>query len=251
MKYVNLYVFGFPCQDLSVAGKQDLGGGKSVLVDYSLDIIDKTLPEYILFENVKGLLNKKFSSFYNMIVKRIEKNYNFQLLQLNSKDFGIPHHRERVFGVGSKKGMHNATSNFSFTKTPAHFKDFIEKTVDSKYFITNIRRDAIISTALTKQRNFLLQDDYGEVRGVNKNGLFGDKKIRYSGNMFCENLIDKHGFIYPDKKTIRLFTPRECARLQGFPDSFILPSNDNVSYRQFGNTITVNVLEEIFKQFLI
>lgn len=250
LEYVDLYVFGFPCQDLSVAGKQDLSNGRSILVNYSLDIIDKLLPKYIVFENVKGLLNKKFSDFYSMIEQRIEKNYDFHLLKLNSKNFGIPHHRERIFGVGIRNNL-NINIQFHFENKSAHFKDFLENDVAAKYFVSDLRRDNIINIALNKQINFSLLKDFGEVKQVNKNGLFGDKKIRYSGNIFCQNLIDRHGFIFPDKKTIRMFTPRECARLQGFPDDFIIHNNDNIAYRQFGNTITVNVLEEIFKQFLI
>lgn len=250
LEYVDLYVFGFPCQDLSVAGKQDLNNGRSLLVNYSLDIIDKLLPKYILFENVKGLLNKKFSNFYSTIERRIAKNYNFCLLKLNSKNFGIAHHRERVFGVGIRKDL-DTNIQFHFENKSAHFKDILESNVPTKYFVTSERSDNIIRIALTKQTNFVLLEDFGEVKQANKNGLFGDKKIRYSGNIFCQNLIDRHGFIFPDKKTIRMFTPRECARLQGFPDSFIINSKDYIAYKQFGNTITVTVLEGIFKQFLI
>jgi len=249
LKYVDLYVFGFPCQDLSVAGKQNLDKGRSLLVNYSLDIIDKLSPKYILFENVKGLLNKKFSNFYDAIKQRIEEKYDFHLLKLNSKDFGIPHHRERVYGVGFRKDLNN-NIQFYFENIHSHFKYLLEDGVDQKYFVSDSRKDDIINIALNKQTNFSLLEDYGEVKQANKNGLFGDKKIRYSGNVFCQNLIDRHGVIFPDKKTIRVFTPRECARLQGFPDSFIIPDNDNIAYKQFGNTITVKVLEEIFKQFL-
>lgn len=246
LEHVDLYVFGFPCQDLSTAGNQNLIKGRSMLVTYSLDIIDKLLPKYILFENVKGLLNKKFSDFYQMILMRIIKNYKFQLLKLNSKDFGIPHNRERVFGIGIRKDI-DEDITFKFEHKKSHFKYFLEDEVNCKYFVSDSRRDNIINTALNKQVDFSLKEDFGEVKQANKNGLFGDKKIRYSGNIFCQNLIDRHGFIYPDMKIIRLFTPRECARLQGFPDTFIIPDKDRIAFKQFGNTITVNVLEQIFK----
>lgn len=247
---VDLLFFGFPCQSFSFAGRQrGPNEDRGLLVNYGLDIIDQTNPKYFIFENVKGLLSKKFFDFYQYIVNRASKDYYYQLLELNSKDFGIPHFRQRIFGIGVRKDL-NKQINLNFTHSHAHFKHFLESNPDPKYILNKDKTQAILNTCFNKQKNFTLENDYGEVKQANKNGLFGDKKIRYSGNIFCQNTIDIHGFIYPDNKTIRKFTPRECARLQGFPNSFIIHSKDNIAYKQFGNTITINVIEKILKQLL-
>jgi len=102
---VDLYVFGFPCQDVSTAGNQNLKKGRTALVEYSLDIIDEKLPKYILFENVRGLLNKKFKDFYDGIIQRLSVNYNLDVAVLNSKYFGSPQNRERVFCLGTHEGL--------------------------------------------------------------------------------------------------------------------------------------------------
>jgi len=76
LEYVDLYVFGFPCQDCSINGKKDLNSGRTILVEYSLRIIEKIKPKYFIFENVKGLLSKKFSLFFNSIIENLSQNYN-------------------------------------------------------------------------------------------------------------------------------------------------------------------------------
>jgi len=250
LPYVDLFVFGFPCQDVSIAGKQNLEGGRTELVKYSLNIIDKILPKYILFENVKGLLSNKFTPFFEYIKDRIEKNYNFRLLELNSKDFCVGQNRERIFGIGVRKDL-NINPDFFFFKKNINFAELLEDNVDNKYFLPEEKVSKILDLCKNKQKNFRLENKFGELKQANKNGFFGDKKIRYSGTMWCQNCIDIHGIIYPDGKTMRRLTPRECARMHGFPDNFILNSKDSIAYRQLGNTITVPILEYIFSILLV
>ena len=116
---VDLYVFGFPCQDVSVCGKQNLDKGKTTLVEYSLNIISEKLPSYILFENVKGLLGKKFNVFYQSIVDRLSENYNMDIGVLNSKHFGVPQNRERVYGLGTRKDLGSIKLPIQDKKTKA------------------------------------------------------------------------------------------------------------------------------------
>ncbi|MDP2692402.1 MAG: DNA cytosine methyltransferase, partial [bacterium] len=73
---VDLFCYGFPCLDISCAGKQDLTKGRSILVNYCLDITDKLQPKYFVFENVKALLSNKFKDFFNFIISRLSVNYN-------------------------------------------------------------------------------------------------------------------------------------------------------------------------------
>lgn len=249
---VDLYVFGFPCQSLSIVGKQNLLDGRSALVSYSLDIIDFLLPKYILFENVFALKQKKFERFFSEIQTRIKAYYNFEWRQLNSIDFGVPQSRRRIFGLGVRKDI--GVANLSLFQHPKiSLAGILEQNADKKYFLDTVKTNKILEIAEEMVPNFQFQNQIGLVNGVNKfnkTSIFASIKIQYKDFCSCLNLIDLYGIIYPDK-SIRRLTPREYARLQGFPDSFIVNPKDAVAYRQFGNTITVPILEEIFKLNLV
>lgn len=248
LEYVDLYIFGFPCQDLSIAGNKDLSKGRSILVKYSLNIINKIKPKYFLFENVKNLLNKKFCLFFQYIIDNLSKDYNLFYDVLNSKDFGVPQNRERVFCVGIRKDIDLIFNFPSVEKLTLNLKNLLEPIVDKKYFI---------QSKLKKINNNSKQN---KKSGLYYIGSISSKNYQYSiphsqrvysinGNAICI-CVDKPGNYLVDND-IRKLTERECARLQGFPDDFIIPVSRTQSYKQFGNTITVNILEKIFKNLLI
>lgn len=130
----DLLTWGFPCQDVSVAGKQDLSKGRTILVEYLLQILETKKPEYFIFENVKGLMSKKFEDFRNSIYMRIwEAWYNLRAEILNSKDYGVPQNRERVFMIGRKvpyTWVLLYPEPIELTKTLA---DILEKEPDPKH----------------------------------------------------------------------------------------------------------------------
>lgn len=248
LEYVDLYVFGFPCQSLSIVGKQNILDGRSALVSYSLDIIDRLLPKYILFENVFALKQPKFSGFFSEIQNRIKVHYNFEWKQFNSLDFGVPQSRRRIFGLGIRKDIKVPNLNLP-TSHPPILTSVLEPSIDNSYFLSEDKRLKIIEIAKEMVSNFKIENKIGLVNGVNKfnkTSIFASIKIQYKDFCSCLNLIDLFGIIYPDER-IRRLTPREYARLQGFPDSFKIPPKDSVAYRQFGNTIAVPILEEIFR----
>lgn len=246
---VDIYVFGFPCTDISTEGEMDLSKGRSSLAHTSLDIIEAILPKVIIFENVAALLFSKFKEFYENIVERIKENYDFCAYKVNSKDFGVPQSRPRVYGVGIRKDLGFSASGFRFNTSKSHISDILEEKVDEKYFISQERVAKILETCRTKQKDFVyLPNKLGEVKHVRSNGFQPDKKIRYSGNSFCLTCSVHHGIMEGGR--IRKFTPRECARLQGFPDSFKIPSADSTAFAQFGNSMTVPVIQQILDKII-
>lgn len=247
---VDLYVWGFPCQSVSSEGAMEITPGeKTALVEYSLDILDVIKPKYSIFENVRGLLFPRFSGFYQMVVDRISQNYNFHLYKVDSKDFGVPHARPRVYGIGVRKDLGWKPNNFKFNKSKTHLSSILEPNPDEKYFISQERVQKILETCRTKQKGFVYYPDkVGEVKHVRSNGFQPDKKIRYSGNSFCLTCSVHHGIMKDGR--IRKFTPRECARLQGFPDTFEIPVNDSLAFEQFGNAMTVNVVQQMISNLL-
>ena len=94
----------FPCQDVSVAGKQSLEWWRTILVEYLLQILEKKQPKYFVFENVKWLMSKKFDTFRESIFERIKEAwYDMAYDLLNTKDFGLPQNRCRIFIIWKRK----------------------------------------------------------------------------------------------------------------------------------------------------
>lgn len=121
----DLLTWWFPCQDVSVAWKQSLEGGRTVLVEYLLQILEKKQPKYFVFENVKGLLQPKFKEFWLSIQQGFaDAWYIWDFQVLNTKHYWIPQNRERVFIVGQRKDV---TNNFEFPikQEEASLNDFL------------------------------------------------------------------------------------------------------------------------------
>jgi DNA (cytosine-5)-methyltransferase 1 len=141
---IDILFHGSPCQDFSTAGKNDLASGRSILYMRTLEIIGeelKTRPKVVIWENVKGLLSKKNIVHFNHYLKTMESfGYVNHYKVLNSKDFGIPQSRNRVFVVSILKGQTLFNNDFDFEKlvktTMKPLKSYLEKEVDKSYFIT-------------------------------------------------------------------------------------------------------------------
>lgn len=139
----DLLTWGFPCTDVSVAWKQNLEWWRTVLVEYLLQILEKKQPKYFVFENVKGLMSKKFNTFRESILDRIQDAwYVYTMNTLNTKDFWLPQNRERVFIVWELdiKWEKYAEDIFNFPqwqKLTTFLKDILEEEVDEKFYMTD------------------------------------------------------------------------------------------------------------------
>lgn len=152
MDDVDLITYGFPCQDISAAGKQrgfeDKDGNRtrSGLFFEALRIIEETRPLYAIAENVKALTSKKFEKEFKTVLDSLDgAGYNNYWQVLNAKDYEIPQNRERVFIVSIRKDVD--TGSFSFPeKQPLMLsvKDMLEHTVDKKYYLYNERAMQLI-----------------------------------------------------------------------------------------------------------
>jgi DNA (cytosine-5)-methyltransferase 1 len=143
-KDIDLITYGFPCQDISLAGKQkglfneDGTQTRSGLFFEALRIIEETQPRVAIAENVKNLTGKKFASQFQIVLESLEKaGYNNYWKVLNLKDYGIPQNRERVFIVSIRKDIDNGTFKFP-TGFPLklRLKDVLEDQVDEKYYLS-------------------------------------------------------------------------------------------------------------------
>ncbi len=246
----------FPCQDVSVAWKQSLEGGRTVLVEYLLQILEKKQPKYFVFENVKGLMSKKFETFKSSIDKRINDAwYKFDTILLNTKNFWLPQSRERVFIVGALKEVN--TDNWEMPKwqpLTTFLKDILEEEVDGKYYMT---------VEQFKKLNFeSLQRLYTEIAPTLNTSQWWHRQPKILVNRFNKRVMpeicwtlwcygwftNKQGYqVIEWEHKIRKLTPTEYARLQGFPYNW---STDFVSnsqaYKQMWNAISVPVVKAIF-----
>ena len=142
-KDIDLITYGFPCQDISLAGKQqglfnaDGTQTRSGLFFDALRIIEETQPKVAIAENVKNLTGKKFKIQFEIVLKMLEAaGYNNYWKVLNAKDFGIPQNRERVFIISIRKDID--TGLFKFPEgfpLQLRLKDMLEDEVDEKYYL--------------------------------------------------------------------------------------------------------------------
>ena len=262
----DLIMHGSPCQDFSLAGKQaggDFGSGtRSSLMYETIRIVEKLKPKYVIWENVKNLLSKKHRHNFDAYLETMEQlGYNNYYKVLNAKDYGIPQNRERVFTVSIRKDIDEGSFLFPDKQLlELGLKDLLDDIVDDEYFLTNYFLTQISNTKYKNQ---------SYIDGTNKllNGYFNDLKImdyrydeglRIRKNNLCPTLttrgkqsISGVPIIYRYKK-LRFITPKECWRFMGFNDGDFDKAanvNSNVQlYKQAGNSIVVNVLEEILKK---
>jgi DNA (cytosine-5)-methyltransferase 1 len=241
----DILVGGFPCQPFSIAGvsaKNHLGrehGFKDktqgTLFFDVCRIIKEKQPSAFLLENVKNLKSHDKGNTFKVIINALEKELNYDI-HYKVIDAGkvVPQHRERIFIVGFKEPL-----DFKFPelvdKRPV-LGDVLEDSVDEKYTLKDGTWNAL-------QRHKAKHKAKGNGFGFNladKQGVAKTLSARYYKDG-AEILIDQ------GKKNPRRLTPRECARIMGFPEKFKIPVSDNQAYRQFGNAVVVPVVKEIAK----
>jgi len=237
---------GFPCQAFSIAGRREGFDDKKERGNLFFDIariIKARKPKGFLLENVKNLKSHDDGKTFKIIIKTLEDlGYYVKAKILNSAEYGnVPQNRERVYIVGFKNKNHS--DNFSFPKKISltnNISDILEKNVDKKYYYN----DKPLFERLKKYN-------------LSKNKVYQWRRqyLRENKRGVCPTLTANMGTgghnvpIVKDSKGVRKLTPRECARLQGFPNNYKLPNiADSALYKQLGNSVTVTVVERVAEQ---
>jgi DNA (cytosine-5)-methyltransferase 1 len=245
---------GLPCQPFSVAGKGKGFNDDRAQVFFEFVRIAKVKqPKVIFIENVKGLKNIDNGKALEKIIDKLNNiGYDVFYEILTASDYNVPQRRQRIYILAFRKDMN--IKNFSFPKPEplkVHVKDILQNDEDtSKYEIH--RNDFIM------KREDISEVSNGIVRlgHVNKGG---QGEWLYSINGAAATIIAKGGGIggtsgmyLVDSKEFKVkkLSPRECARLQGFPDNFILPDHDRTAYMQVGNAIVIDVLQKIIGEIV-
>lgn len=249
---------GFPCQAFSLAGKRmgfddDYKGmSRGTLFQDVVRICEFHKPKVVFCENVKGLAIHDKGRTYTVIKKSFEQiGYTVFEKVLNSKDFGVPQNRERIYIVAFRNDID--CSSFEFpegTNSDACIKDIIEENpVSVKYYLSDVYLETLRQH---KERHASKGNGFGyEIRGMNdKAGAIVCGGMGRERNLIIDHRLTDftpvtHIKGQVNREGVRKLTPREWARLQGFPDSYKLTLADTHLYKQFGNSVTVNVIEAI------
>jgi DNA (cytosine-5)-methyltransferase 1 len=248
----DILIAGFPCQPFSIAGvskKNALGKAHGFLDETQgtlffdiARIINYKKPSAFLLENVKNLVSHDKGKTFKVITETLkELGYSIHYKVLDGKHF-VPQHRERIIIVGFKNSIFKGKETFQFPKmgeTKFAIKDILEKDVDNKYTLSEhlwnyLQQYAAKHKAKGNGFGFGLTD---------LNGISRTMSARYYKDG-AEILIPQNG------KAPRRLTPRECARLQGFPDTFIIPVSDNQAYKQFGNSVVTPLIQAVGKNIV-
>lgn len=252
---------GFPCQAFSLAGQRKgfdddyKGICRGTLFMDVARICEYHKPKVIFCENVKGLVIHDRGRTFKIICKTFEDlGYKVFSKVLNSKNFGVPQNRERIYIVAFRNDI--APDHFDFpesTDSSKRIRDILEKKpVAAKYYLSTTYMETLIRH---KARHAAKGNGFGyEIRDLDsvagaivcggmgrERNLIVDKRQKdLTPTTHIKGTINSDG--------IRKMTPREWARLQGFPDTYELPLADVHLYKQFGNSVTVNVIEAIAKK---
>lgn len=246
----DILLAGFPCQPFSIAGvskKISLGRAHGFQDDKQGNlffeiarIIQDKRPAGFMLENVKNLVSHDKGNTFKVILKILDElGYTTDYKVIDAKHF-VPQHRERTYIVGFRKDLVPKNFKFDFPKLPKtspEFQKILEKNVNGKYTLSD------------KLWNYLV--GYAEKHRQKGNGFgFGLADLKgVTRTLSARYHKDGSEILIPQKgKNPRRLTPRECARLMGFPDSYKISVSDTQAYRQFGNSIVVPVVSAIAKK---
>ena len=247
----DILLAGFPCQPFSIAGvskKISLGRKHGFddekqgnLFFHIARILNEKKPRAFMLENVKNLKSHDGGKTFEIIINTLKDlGYHVSHSVIDARNF-VPQHRERTYIVGFRADIYTDLF-FQFPKVvnrELRIKDILEKKVSDKY------------TLSTKLWRYLQQ--YAKKHKENGNG-FGFGLIDPAVDSVTRTLSARYHkdgseiLIKQKNKNPRRLTPRECARLMGFPESYRIIVSDTQAYRQFGNSIVVPVVETIAAQ---
>lgn len=300
-KQIDILIGGSPCQDFSIAGQRaGEDGERGNLIWQFYRIVSEACPSVFIYENVKGFLSINGGKSYQRFLNALRGlGYFCHAEILNTKNYGIPQNRERLYIVG----FLDAQEYHAFCIAPKtgckRLADFLDTSVDEKYFLS----DKMIACLKKKENNFqgsfapkslsdvgnCIMTTAGSRRTDNFIKVVG--KLDIKGNDILKRVYDVDGVaptIYTAQggnqepkilqrargfnkgaefelcptissnsfehnnllknERIRKLTPKECLRLQGFPESFKIVVSDTQTYKQAGNAMSVNIIKMIFKQ---
>jgi len=251
---------GFPCQAFSIAGKR---GGfedtRGTLFFDVAEIIKQKAPKAFFLENVKGLRSHDKGKTFETIINVLRNDLNYFVPEpqtINAKDFGVPQNRERIYIIGFRQDQ--KVTDFKYPKPTG-----------KKVFFAQVKEKNIVRTKYYLSKQYLQTLHNHKARHKRKGNGFGFEIIPdlgISNAVVCGGMGRERNLVFDNRITdftpetkiksgvnregIRKMTPREWARLQGFPDSYVIPVSDASAYKQFGNSVAIPAIQATAKKML-
>lgn len=260
-----VYCFGFPCQAFSIAGKRGgFADTRGTLFFEVMRLAKERKPKILFAENVKGLLNHDGGRTFGTIIRTMDElGYDVEWQLLNSANFGVPQNRERVFIIGHLRGT-GGRKVFPFGDGSEEINELQRQTVGT--LTTRTGQSNSVGSYVIESKQHAQSGQGVLIREATKKGYTeafeGDsinlsvpnsKTRRGRVGKGVANTLDtscNQGVL--NGRRIRKLTPKECFRLQGFPDEYFeraaAVNSDSQLYKQAGNSVTVNVIYEISKK---
>lgn len=236
----DVLIGGFPCQPFSMMGEErgfeDTRGTLffriAEIINYQIE--HNRAPRVIILENVRRLLTHDKGNTFATI-KRVLENLGYRVFSkvLNSADFGVPQIRNRLFIVCFR----NQTIEFEYpeaTELELTMHDILDREVDPKYYLSEKVKPTILSDGTG---GYVAKSEINQSPARPLCATMAKMHRACQDNYYSDDYILGNG----DTNSIRKLTPRECARLQGFHDDFVIDVSNAQAYKQFGNAVTVNV----------
>ena len=243
---------GFPCQAFSISGKKlGFNDSRGTLFFDVARIVKEKKPKIVFMENVKNFASHDYGRTLDVVKSTMEElGYSFAFKILNAADYGVPQKRDRTYIVCFRNDIDS--TKFVFPKPfelKKHIEDYLmdESSIDSKLFIN--RADINLFNDIPNQYS----NKPIRIGIVNKGGqgerIYSVKGSAITFSAYGGGVFAKTGGYLINGKTRRL-SVRECARLMGYPDTFIISPKTQQAYKQFGNSVVVDVLQYILKEII-
>ena len=256
----DLLCAGFPCQAFSIAGKR---GGfedtRGTLFFDVAEIIRRKKPKAIFLENVKGLRNHNEGKTLATILNVLRNDLGYFVPEpqiINAKHFGVPQQRERIYIVGFRNDL--GIRSFEYPQ-PSNIEVAFtqvkeELVVPTKYYLSTQYVQTLHNHKARHESKgngfgFAIIPDDGIANSIVVGGMGRERNLvidhritDYTPTTHIKGSVNREG--------IRKMTPREWARLQGFPDKFIIPVADASAYKQFGNSVAVPAIQATANKIL-
>ena len=256
----DLLCAGFPCQAFSIAGKR---GGfddtRGTLFFDVAEIIKKHKPKAIFLENVKGLRSHDKGKTLETILNVLRNDLGYFVPEpqiINAKNFGVPQNRERIYIVGFRQDLNISSFEYPkpLEKNPT-FEEVKEKNVPpTKYYLSTQYVQTLVNHKARHENKgngfgYAIIPDNGIANAIVVGGMGRERNlvldhriVDYTPTTHIKGTVNREG--------IRKMTPREWARLQGFPDEFLIPVADASAYKQFGNSVAVPAIQATANEIL-
>lgn len=241
---------GFPCQAFSISGKQrGFDDSRGTLFFDVARIVKAKKPKIVFMENVKNFASHDNGRTLEVVKTTMEElGYTFHQKVLNAIDYGIPQKRERIYMVCFRNDLE--ISKFTYPKPfplTKHVEDFLledEKLVEDLY----VERPDTYFNGVEDNKYSNKPIRLGIVnKGGQGERIYSTKGIAITLSAYGGGVFSKTGGYLINNKTRKLH-PRECARIMGYPDSYKICSRKNQAYKQFGNSVVIDVLQLIAQE---